>query len=339
MSCRPRVRYIVHRISLQNSAFEGNNTAYLFDEGPDIVLIDPGDPTQTTREQLEVALANRGHTFADIDRILLSHWHPDHTGLAAAIQRASGARVHIHEADAPLVLDDETAWEAMRERQRNRFDEWGIPETKRDELLTCFDASPDRDPLNTVESFTDGRTFEVDGHELRAIHMPGHTAGLSGFVSEGTENRELFSGDALLPVYTPNVGGADVRVEQPLEQYLTTLKAIISGGFACAWPGHRHLIDDPRARAEHIIHHHEERAWRVLDTLAAHGPADPWTISDNLFGELEGIHILHGPGEAYAHLNHLKRTGDIVHTDAGYRVTESTIGQLTEITDERWPLI
>jgi hypothetical protein len=62
-----------------------------------------------------------------------------------------------------------------------------------------------------------------------------------------------------------------------------------------AWPGHRDPIDDPTARAELIIYHHEERAWRVLDALPRKCPCDTWTVSDDLFGELKGIHILTAP--------------------------------------------
>ncbi|MEF8783419.1 MAG: hypothetical protein V5A39_10770 [Haloarculaceae archaeon] len=62
--------------------------------------------------------------------------------------------------------------------------------------------------------------------------------------------------------------------------------SIAAAGYRRAWPGHREPIEDPAARAEDIVRHHEERAWRVLDALCRRGPSDPWTVSADLFGDL-----------------------------------------------------
>ena len=148
----------------------------------------------------------------------------------------------------------------------------------------------------------------------------------------------VFSGDTLLPEYTPNVGGADVRVEEPLRRYVESLRAIADAGYERAWPGHRNPIADPAARAESIVHHHEERAWRVLNAVARRGPVDTWTVSRDLFGELEGIHVLHGPGEAYAHLDHLERTGDIVSNGSEYRLAAGVADRLEQRGERRWDL-
>jgi hypothetical protein len=102
-----------------------------------------------------------------------------------------------------------------------------------------------------------------------------------------------------------------------------------------AWPGHRDPIDDPTARAELIIYHHEERAWRVLDALRRKCPCDTWTVSDDLFGELEGIHILHGPGESYAHLEHLEREGAVVREGDRYRLADGVAERLDEMDGEQ----
>jgi len=126
------------------------------------------------------------------------------------------------------------------------------------------------------------------------VHAPGHAAGLCCFETESGD--EAFVGDALLPVYTPNVGGADVRVERPLERYVATLDRLIDRDYERVWPGHRDPIAEPTARADAILEHHRERTDTILAFLDDHGPADAWTVSAHLFGDLEGIHIVHGPG-------------------------------------------
>jgi hydroxyacylglutathione hydrolase len=239
-------------VSLGNTAFEGNNNCYVLglEDAADTTLIDTGVAVPETREQLRDGLAEYGLEFSDVDRILLTHHHADHTGLAGEIQAESGCTVHVHEADVPLIGQEPEAMAANADRLRRCIDEWGMPEDKQAELLAFLDSTSgtDGDPPE-VTALTGGETFDIGSVELEAVHMPGHAAGLAGFAFAGRDGEEVFSGDALLPYYTPNVGGADIRVEAALESYLRTLSAIVEVGYTRAWPGHRGPIIDPAGRA------------------------------------------------------------------------------------------
>jgi len=326
----------MHQLSLGNTIFEGENNAYLFTEGP-TTLVDTGVSAPDTRAQLESGLANHGLSFSDVDRILLTHYHADHSGLASEIQAAGGATVYVHEDDARLASGDEDAWADLFETYESLFDEWGMPQEKQDELLDYLGGSQDGyGERATVETFTDGDRFDVGGDEVEVLYVPGHTTGLSAFVVG--DGSEAFTGDALLPYYTPNVGGADVRVDAPLAKYLDTLDRLAARDFDRAWPGHRDSIDDPTARARHIQTHHEERALRVLRVLERRGSADAWTVSAELFGSLESIHVLHGPGESYAHLEHLRDDGLVVVEDGDYSLTEATTARLDSHEGDTWEL-
>jgi glyoxylase-like metal-dependent hydrolase (beta-lactamase superfamily II) len=311
----------VHILTLGNHEFEGANNAYLVTANGTVTLIDTGIATPDIREELTAGLHDHGLGFADVDQIVLTHWHPDHTGLAGDIQAASGATVYVHEADAPLVQRNPDALESLHARQCEYFDEWGMPPAEQAALRPHLEDDDLVSRPPTVDPITDGETIDVGECDLRVLHAPGHAAGLCCFVFRGDSGREAFVGDAILPKYTPNVGGADIRVDAPLATYLETLDRLADHEFARIWPGHRDVIEAPTARAREIIDHHRERARRVLDILREEGPADAWTVSDRLFGDLEGIHILHGPGEAYAHLDHLDRHGFVTRTGDGYRVT------------------
>jgi glyoxylase-like metal-dependent hydrolase (beta-lactamase superfamily II)/molybdopterin converting factor small subunit len=303
-------------ISLGNRAFEGNNNSYLLglEADAETTLVDTGVAVEETERQLRAGLDRYDLEFADIDRIFLTHHHADHTGLAGDIQAESGCEVFVHVDDAPVVEQRPEAMDASEDRLRRAIDEWGMPEDKQEELLSFLDgtAGIDGDPPE-VTTFEGGETFDLGSVELEAVHMPGHAAGLAGFAFDGRDGEEVFSGDALLPYYTPNVGGADTRVEGALAKYLDTLSNVVERGYTRAWPGHRGPIIDPPGRAADIIVHHRERTERVLSVLEK-GPATPWEVSAELFGSLSYIHILHGPGEAFAHLEHLAEA-DIVRRD------------------------
>ncbi|MFO8115984.1 MAG: MBL fold metallo-hydrolase [Halorubrum sp.] len=341
----------MNRIQLGNTVFEGENDVYVLD-GETTALVDTGVALPDVRADLEAGLAERDIAFADVDAIALTHWHPDHAGLAGEIQAAGGADVFVHEADAPLVDGTETPLTADPVLQRETFERWGLPEADQKRLRDFFDAvSADLSgPPADVTTIADGDVIDVGGVALEAVHLPGHTAGLTGFAFDprevpdhepvGREGRdpgrtasrppsdgsgapaELFSGDALLPRYTPNVGGADVRVDAPLAAYARSLARIVERDFDAAHPGHRERIDDPSRRAATILDHHRHRTRRVLEVLADGGPATAWEVSAELFGDLVDIHVLHGPGEAFAHLDHLADAGVVERDGVDYRLVD-----------------
>jgi glyoxylase-like metal-dependent hydrolase (beta-lactamase superfamily II) len=323
----------ITRISLGNTVFEGENNAYLLD-GDVTTLVDVGASTANVRADLIDGLSAADVSVSDLDRILLTHWHSDHTGLAGELQAESGATVFAHEDDLPLIAGDDDAVAELRALREERFTQWGIPTDKREELTavqSAFEAVAG-DPAD-IEPLADGDRVAAGDGELTVFHLPGHAAGQVGFTFDrepvdgsdpAAEPRsEVFVGDAILPQYTPNVGGADLRLDRPLEHYIDSLDRLIARDFDYAWPGHREPIEDPSGRARVIREHHLERTRRVVETLREHGPADAWTVSAHLFGELEDIHILHGPGEAFAHLDHLEHAGVVDRDGSEYRLVET----------------
>ncbi|THE62807.1 MBL fold metallo-hydrolase [Salinadaptatus halalkaliphilus] len=315
------------RITLGNDEFEGQNNAYvLLDEDrDDLALLDTGLSMPSIREDLRTGLERRGYGFADVDEIVLTHHHIDHAGLAGEIQAESDATVYVHEADAPLVAGAQETIDTVERQRRKRLESWGVPADAIDQLETFFENSQyARGEPADVTPITDGDILEVGGWHLETIHTPGHAAGLCSFdVLERPDSAavdEAFVGDTVLPTYTPNVGGADVRIDRPLATYLESLERLVDRGYDRFWPGHRDPIETPRERVKTIVDHHHERTDRVLAILREHGPCDPWTVSEHLFGDLSGVHVMHGPGEAFAHLDQLHQDGRLEREDGVYHL-------------------
>ncbi|WP_256301724.1 MBL fold metallo-hydrolase [Haloarchaeobius salinus] len=318
----------MEQINLENDEFEGNNNIYLFDIEESPTLIDTGVASREVEATLVRSLTEFGLELSDIERIFLTHWHQDHIGLAKNIQKESGAEIYIHEEDAALVSHSSSAFKQMSHIYKKRFREWGVPTSPQKELLSFLQTSDSNQYGMNVKTFVGGDRFEVESWTFEVVHSPGHTAGLSGFYFTKDGERSFISGDALLPKYTPNVGGADVRMDNPLEEYVQTLYNIIQMNLDVAYPGHRGVLRNPTERAIEILKHHEARAIQILNILNQEGPSTAWHISENLFGNLSGIHILHGPGEAFAHLEHLYSKGLARRVDEGYEITDEARSNL-----------
>lgn len=319
---RPGEAPRVQQIRLDNAEFEGQNNAYLFDRGDGpVTLVDTGIADETVRDTLREALAAQGVGFADVERVLLTHYHYDHAGLAGEIQATGETEVYAHPADVPLLGGGQRQRIAFRDVFETGIAGWGMPAEARTALEAFLEGHADLagEPIDATP-LQPGRSYAAGDTALTPVHLPGHTRGHVGYqLPDGS----LLAGDALLPVYTPNIGGADLRVERPLATYLSTLRELVRRDPPTAWPGHRDRIDEPAARARAIRDHHRDRTRRVIEILARDGPMDTWGVSAALFGDLVGIHILHGPGEASAHLRHLEDAGVVARSDGAYRLVDA----------------
>ncbi|GAA0511559.1 Glyoxylase, beta-lactamase superfamily II [Halorubrum aquaticum] len=286
------------RVAVGTGSPEGVNGAYVLPDAG--VVIDPGPPGDEPWAALCAGIDDAGLVLADVDHVLVTHWHADHAGLSTRLAEAADARIAMHAADAPLVASYADERARRLERDADALRRWGVPETVRTALVEADRPSPLPDVYD-VRELSDGDV--VAGVE--ALATPGHTAGHAAFAYRDTP----FLGDLLLPTYTPNVGGSDTRTDDPLAAYLRSVDRV-DDAFDRGEPGHGTTVDVTREAAS-VREHHRERARRVVDALPAAGAATPWTVAKQLFGEMAGIHAKFGAGEASAHLRRLEAIGAV----------------------------
>jgi glyoxylase-like metal-dependent hydrolase (beta-lactamase superfamily II) len=161
----------------------GVNT-FLVQSGGRTALIDTGsgDSMGPTLGQLPKGLKAAGVSAGDIDTVLLTHMHPDHSnGLSdAAGQRLfPNAEVVLHENEIPHWFDDAAMGRAI-ESQRIRY--FGQARQQ---------IAPYR--RDRVREFRDGEVFPG----VTAIPIPGHTPGHTAFLIASGNERLLVWGDTV----------------------------------------------------------------------------------------------------------------------------------------------
>ena len=281
------------RLPVGEGTPEGVNSAYLLPA--ERAVVDPGPPTDAAWRDLCEGIEAADYRLGDVDRVFVTHWHADHAGLACRLADRANATVHLHRCDAPLVGEYASARERRVRRDRETLERWGVPEPVRDEVAEGDTVSPIPDTY-PVRRHGDGD--RVGGVEF--VHTPGHTAGHASLRTE----TDLLLGDLLLPTYTPNVGGSDTRLSDPLGMYLDSLRRLESDGLT-THPGHGTSID-VSTETDTVRRHHRERAAATFEAVAdAEEPPTPWEVATALFGELSDIHAKFGAGEAAAHLQRL----------------------------------
>jgi glyoxylase-like metal-dependent hydrolase (beta-lactamase superfamily II) len=291
----------VHRISVPTPFYVGPVNVYLIDEDP-LTLIDAGPRDDASIEALRSGIDRLGHRLADIKRIIISHAHADHYGLAQLIVEESGATAYIHEWDAPAVSAD-TDYGAYRALLALA----GVPREAIERMEAGFDKFRGfAFPLDRVEKLKDGDEILFDHESLTVVHTPGHTPGSICLVR--TSNRLVFASDTVLKTITPNPVLSPDPIDskrrfQSLGEYLVSLARIRSLAPTVLKGGHGDDVTDYDEHFHRLYRFTKARQSKLLSLLPRKG-ATAWETSMQLFPEAHGYHRFLALSETVAHLDY-----------------------------------
>lgn len=303
----------VRPITMPTPYAVGPVNAYLIEAEP-LTLVDAGINTPDAQNALVLALAGAGYFVESLERILVTHAHPDHYGLVPYLQEASGATVYFPEREIARVRDKQMLFEVGR-----LLVEAGMPL----ELLFKMDQQRKKDPAprvphEQVVPVKDGDTFafttDDGGFELQALLMPGHTGGHVVYFEP--ESRTMFAGDQLLPDVSPNPL-LEPSLDEPgqrrrsLEEYLRSLERMATMRIELAYPGHGAPVTDPQSLIESTIEHHLKRKVAVAQRLDSEGKT-PYGIAQEVYPHVTGYDTFLAVSEIVAHLDLVVGDGDAV---------------------------
>lgn len=290
----------IHRISLPTPFYVGPVNVYLIQEDP-LTLIDVGPRSDETVKALRSGLNRLGHRLSDIKRVIISHAHADHYGLARLVAEESGAGVFIHSWDAPSVLAS-SDYGAYRELLASV----GVPR----EMIEKMEAGYRKFlgftyPLERVETLEDEDEIVFEKESLTVVHTPGHTPGSICLVR--SSNRLVFASDTVLKSITPNpVLSPDPYDEkkrfQSLGEYLVSLSRIKALAPTLLKGGHGEDVTDYDEHFHRLYRFTQSRQSKLLSLIPKTGMSG-WEASQLLFPNAAGYNRFLALSETVAHLD------------------------------------
>ncbi len=288
--------------------------AYLLRDDDGDTLVDcgiyfPDDEHAHGWDDLVTALQAPDSAPGNVRRLVVTHPHIDHYGMAGRLVEEVGCELWMHAAstdDLELYRDPEGVAAGLRKM----FADHGVEPEVLDELTAYEDWRPFVSAI--VEPTTpvrDGDEFACGGRTWTVIHTPGHShAHICLFEPQ---SRTLMSGDHLLGSITPHIDFKRGEDEDPLGDFLRSLNKVEELEPALVLPGHGRPFEDGAERARAIQRHHDRRLGSILQVIRK-APHTASEITDEIFtGELLNFQRRLALGEALAHLAYLRRNGEI----------------------------
>lgn len=248
----------------------GTVNVWLLDGDP-LTLVDTGPANEDAYGALEQALAAHGHAPEDVELVLLTHHHLDHSGAAAAIKERTGARIAAHRHTAEWGLEYHRRIENERRFTKRLMAAHGVPEERIAESEPFFEyIASDSAGYDTDVVLAEGDKVVAGGRTLRVVHRPGHSTTDTLYVDE--DSGDAFVGDHLLRQIT---SGAEIMPtdllgterRRALLEYLSNLRKTEAMELATCFTGHGPPIDDHRALIAERMAFHAERLERVHELV------------------------------------------------------------------------
>lgn len=290
---------------------------YALDDGDGWTLIDTGFDDTRTRE-CWTALITGPLAAKPVRRLIVTHYHPDHIGLAGWFQSQHGVE----------LLTTRTSWLYARMLILDRRDRpapellafWCAAGMPAETLAT---RATER-PFNFADCVSDlplGFTRIADGDSLRFgqrgwhVHCgDGHAPEHATFWSQ--EDNVVIGGDQLLPSISANLGVYATEPDaDPVAEWIASCTRFghIATPDRLVLPGHKLPFTGLPLRLRQMIDNHHGALARLRDHLVVpHTAADCFVpiFKRQIVGPEYGMALV----EAVAHLNHLWRAGEVTRT-------------------------
>ena len=247
--------------------FTGTGT-YIVGHG-EVAVLDPGPDLPSHLDALLAATRDER-----ITTILMTHTHRDHSPLAAALARATGARI------------------------------FGLPAPAHGESEVKLDEGHDAG-FRPDEMVSDGQRFSGPGWTLEAVVTPGHASNHVCYAL--LQENALFTGDHVMGWSTTVVSPPD----GDMGLYYASLDKVAARDFSRLWPTHGPPVEDVGAFLAAYKGHRLAREAQILDQISL-GRGRIGEMVPVIYADVDPRLHPAAAHSVLAHLIHLARSGRVI---------------------------
>ena len=257
----------IHQIKVPfPQGMPGGTNVYVVEGREGSILVDSGWDSMDAFTAFREGLKGEFLKVQDIKRIVITHVHADHYGLASKVAQLCGAKVAMHRVDAGLIDPRYVNFDKLVEEVGEELRCSGVPQNElsgmgKASLWMNRFVSPDI-PEVLLE---DGDVISNGSFEFDVLRTPGHSPGHICLYEP--RRRLLFSGDHVLFDTTPHVGFNPQSGDNPLGDYISSLERMKGLRVNFVFPGHGPVSNSLSLRVDELLRHHAQRNMNILRAL------------------------------------------------------------------------
>lgn len=289
-------------------------------------LVDTGLNTARSREVWEV-IARRHLGGLPIRRLICTHAHYDHAGLAAWIGERFGAAMYMTHGEYFVMrgLMGSPPPEPLPASDRQFYARAGMDDAAIDAMFAALRRDPFLPPVpGSYRRLREGDLLRIGERDWQVVVGEGHSPEHACLYCPA--ERILISGDQLLPRITSNVLVSSIEPEaNPLQLWLASLDRLdrLAAQDTLVLPSHERVFRGLHARVEELRAHHRQQFDLLRGELARCGAATALALMRVQFPRLRhAADELMALGETLAHLSWMRHEGQlrrVLDDDGCYR--------------------